>query len=248
MKFRIDFGRVLPGLLLFFAGLFILAVLVLFAVVAFLFSFMPAAQSALGFILQLMLVPSLMMAGGVILGLTGVSWWGTGWFNGVAKARALKDRIRYSERIGEVFGVAVTFIIFLFLYENQLRGVAFFTSEFGAQAQFFFYAPLFTGMVLSLARAVYGHRNGVRPFDSLNALFLAASAFWLLQVFPFDFAHLGDMFPSVIQFLFGWVTNDIGRLLFIVAGLASLMNFVYTLVLYSSVRGQLIAMRAGSFN
>lgn len=245
MKFRIDFGRVFPGMILIFAGLFLLACLVLVAVVVFLFSFMAGAQSTLGFVLQVMLIPALMIAGGVLLGLTGVSWWGTGWFSGVAKARALKDRVRYSERVGEVFGVAVTFVIFLFLYENQLRGVAFFTSEFDLQAQFFFYAPLFTGMVLSLARAVYGHRNGIRPFDSLNAIFLAASAFWLLQVFPFDFAHLGDMFPPVTQFLFSWVTNDIGRLLFVLAGLGSLINFMYTLVLYSSVRGQLIAMRAG---
>jgi len=242
LKFRIDFGRILPGLIMLITGLFLLAVLVIVAIVAFLFSFLPGWGAAAGEVLEIMLVPVLLIAAGVIIILTGVSWWGKGgegWLSGIGRARALRDSVDLSSTVGEIIGVAVSAVVFLFLYENQLRGVAFFTSNFGDLAQFFFYAPMFVGMALSLARAIYGHRNAIRPFDAFNALFIAVAAFWLLSVFPFDFTHFRDMFPKSIQFLFGWLNNDIGRVLFAIVGIASLINFVYTSFLYSAVRGQL---------
>ncbi len=248
MRFRIDFGRIFPGLLLVLTGLVVLLILLIIAAVTFLFSFVGEAGTVLGVALELTLIPAALIVAGIIPILTGVSWWGRdreGWFSGVARVRATEDRMRYSQRAGEVIGVVVSSIIFLFLYENQLRGVRFFTSSFGTTEQFFFYAPLFTGIVLSLARALYGHRNGIRPLDCANALFLAVAAFWLLSVFPFDFPHLGDLFPTSIQFLFGWLTDDIGRFLLTLAGVASLINFFYTAFLYASVRDLLFAPRGG---
>ena len=247
LKFRLDFGRIFPGLILLFAGLVLLAVLLVVAVLAFFFSFMTGAGAVLSVALELLLIPALLIAAGVVTALTGVAWWGQGgegWFSGMARRRARLDRMRASARGGEVVGAIITIVVFLFLYENQLRGVAFFASDFGSLAQFFFYAPLFTGMALSLARAVYGRRNGLRPFDSVNALFLAAAAFWLLSVFPFDFSHFGDMFPSSIGFVFWWLTNDVGRFLLTLAGLCALVNSVYTAFLYSAVRGELHRMRS----
>jgi hypothetical protein len=245
LKFRLDFGRVFPGLLLVISGLILLVVLLIVAAVAFLFSFAAGTGAILGTALELTLIPAILIAAGIVTILTGFSWrnrGGEGWFSETAKDRAHQDRIRFSGRVGEVVGVVISFIIFLFLYENQLRGVAFFASGFGGLEEFFFYAPLFTGIALSLARAVYGRRNGIRPLDSLNALFLAVAAFWLLSVFPFDFSHLGDMFPTTIRFLLFWLNNDVGRFLFNLAGIASVINFVYLVVLYSLVRSQLLGM------
>lgn len=242
LRLRIDFGRVVPGVLILISGLLVLVVLALVAVVAFLFSFTAGAGAVLGAVPTLMLVPAALVASGLLIILSGVSWWGRGgggWFSGTAEARASEDRIRVSGRIGEVFGIAVSLIIFFFLYENQLRGVAFFTPSFGGLESILFYAPLFTGMALSLARALYGRRNGLRPFDAVNALFLAFAAFWLLSVFPFDFAHFADMFPASIQFIFAWLPNWVGRVLFALAGVGSLVNFAYTAVLYTSVRNRI---------
>lgn len=247
MKVKIDFGRILPGLLLIVAGLVLIAIFLIVAVVAFLFSFVSGFGGVAAAALELMLLPALLIAVGVIAVVTGVSWWGRAgdtWFAGWAGRRAMKDRLRIPERTGELIGVVIAIVIFLFLYENQLRGAAFFTSSFGGLAQFFFYGPLFTGMILSFGRAMYGRRNAVRPFDCMNMLFLAISAFWLLSSFPFDFAQFGGMFPSEIQFVFGWLTNDIGRALLTLAGLLSLVNMVYTGFLYAAVRGQLRPPRA----
>lgn len=242
MKVKIDFGRVLPGLVLVVAGLVLIAILAIVAAIAFLFSFVSGLGGVAADALELMLIPALLIAVGVITVVTGVSWWGKvgdSWFSGWAGRRATKDRLRISERTGELFGAVITVIVFLFLYGNQLRGAAFFTSSFGGPAQLFFYGPLLAGVILSFARAVYGRRNAIRPFDCLNMLFLAVAAFWLLSAFPFDFAHFGGMFPSQIQFMFGWLNNDIGRVLFVLAGVVSLINVVYTAALYSAVRGQL---------
>ena len=246
MKFRIDFGRVFPGLLLLISGLLLIVVLMLVALVAFLFSFLAGSEEALGIALELMLVPVVLIAAGVIAILTGVSWrgkGGAGRFSGIARARAARDRIRLSGRVGEIVGIVFSVIVFLFLYENQLRGVAFFASTFGSTAQFFFYAPLFIGMALSLARALHGRRNAIKPFDALNALFVAVAAFWLLSVFPFDFTRFGDMFPVSIQVLFGWITNGVGRALFTLAGIASVLKFFYTVILYLAVRGKLLIIK-----
>jgi hypothetical protein len=242
LKIKIDFGRVLPGLLLVVAGLILLAVLIIVAFVAFLFSFISSVGGVVTIALELMLIPAVLIASGIITIVSGVTWWGPGiegWFSGWAARRAQQDRMRVSQRVGEIIGVFIAIIIFLFLYENQLRGAAFFTSSFGSLAQFYFYAPLFTGMILSFARAGYGRRNPIRPFDCLNNLFLAVAAFWLFSAFPFDFSRFGEMFPSSIQFIFGWLNNDIGHILLAFAGIVSLTNLVYTLFLYSAVRGQL---------
>ncbi len=246
MRVRVDFGRIVPGILLFVFAIALLVVLAAVALVSFFFSFDPFWSGVMTAALQLTLVPAVLIAVAVVTMLTGVSWWGGGWLSGIARARARKDRLRISERVGEIVGVVISLIIVAFFYENQVRGVAFFTEAFGPNEQLFFYGPLFTGIVLSIARAVYGRRNGIRPFDSLNMVFLAVSAFWLLSIFPFDFTHLKDLFPSAIQILIGWVTNDIGRLLFFLAGVIASASFVYTLVLYTVVRDQLLSLRAGA--
>ncbi len=152
------------------------------------------------------------------------------------------DRLKVSSRTGEILGVVIAAIVFLFPYENQLRGVKFFTNGFAPTEQLVFYGPKFNGMVMSLTRAILGRRNAVWPSDSPNALFLAFSASWLLIVFPFEFPHFADMFPAAIQFIFGRLTNDIGRFLFSLAFI-SIANCLWTATLYLAVRGQLLRLR-----
>jgi len=240
---RVDFGRVVPGIVLIVGALVSIAILGVVATVSYLFSFISFWNGVLQVSLMLMPIPALILALGVVVTVTGVSWWGGWWGSSWASVRAAQDRLRISQRVGELIGVGVTLIVFSFLYGNQLRGAAFFTSQFGFEAQFLFYAPLFTGIVLSLGRAFYGRKNAVRPLDSVNALFLAFAAFWLLSLFPFDFTQFGSLFPAGVQGAFFWLNNDIGRALFLIAGVCSVINFLYTAVLYVAVRSELIAAK-----
>ena len=56
-RFRVDFGRVFPGLLLFLVGLVLLVILGLVAAVAFLFSFISWSGGVLAAALGLMVIP-----------------------------------------------------------------------------------------------------------------------------------------------------------------------------------------------
>jgi hypothetical protein len=58
----------------------------------------------------------------------------------------------------------------------------------------------------------------------------------LFIVFPFNFAHLGDLLPSSLQFLLSWIPNYLGRIILLLVGLGGLFNSVYTPVIYFSVR------------
>ena len=70
-----------------------------------------------------------------------------------------------------------------------------------------------------------------------------ARSFWLLSTFPFDFAHFANMFPSSDQPPVRVVSNDIGRFLFFLGGVGSVINFTYTAVPYSAVIGQSLRER-----
>jgi hypothetical protein len=242
MPTRIDLGRVIPGVVLILVALAVFAVLLGVAVLAFLFFFVPGSGDILRAALGLLVVPLVIFVAGVLAVATGVSWWrpgGRGWFSGVARARAAEDRMHLGQRIGELVGVGISLLIISFLYANQARGVAFFAPSFGPSAEFYFYGPAITGMVLSVARAVLGRRNALRPLDAVQALFFAAASFWLFSVFPFDFTHLADLFPSSIAFMFAWIPNWLGRALFLFAGLASLLNCAYTIAMFARVRARL---------
>jgi hypothetical protein len=243
----VDFGRILPGLLLVLLGVGLFAFWLVLVFISFFSFFFPALHWVFYFALDV-LVASLALVGiGVLVMLTGLSgWWSSqapvpesGWAGGFAWRRAKKDRLRIGERVGELFGLFVSGLVLLFFYENQVQHTGFFTPGFGPTEQALFYGPWFFGAFVSLARVAYGRRNAIRPLDVVQALLTAVAAFWLLSVFPFDFAHLPDLLPKAIRFMFLWVSNDIGALVLVLAGIGSAVSAVYTSVLYLVVRSHL---------
>ena len=98
------------------------------------------------------------------------------------------------------------------------------------------YGPILLSLAAPLARAFNGRRNAGRPFEAVTDLCLALAAIWLLMVFPFNFSHLADPLPAAIRFFLAWVTNDIGRVIFILQVIVGLMAAIVTTVIYLSVR------------
>jgi len=144
------------------------------------------------------------------------------------------------ERAGETFGLFISLLILVFFVENQVRGTGFFTSAFKLPEQVLFYGPWFFGTLVSLARAVYGRRNAIRPLEILQASFWMVAAFWLLSVFPFNFAHFTTLLPNAVQPAFFWATDTVGAIILVLMGIGNLANMVYTSVLYATVRAQLL--------
>jgi hypothetical protein len=154
-----------------------------------------------------------------------------------AEKEAQRDHMKLSERGGEIIGIIAIVLIALFFYAHQAWSTGFFTSSFGPTEAFLLYGSILVGMTGPITRLATGRRNVARPPEMLASMFWIASSAWLLTVFPFNFAHLGDVLPAdFLRFLVGWITNDFGRAIFIIGILGGIVSIAFNAMLYIRVR------------
>ena len=245
MGIKIDFGRLFPGLVILLIGLGLLALWLVLAVISFFFFFIPGLHGIFYVTLDVGIASLILIVCGALLMLAGVSGWG--WtvrpeapaHRAFTERRVDRDVVTVSERFGELVGVFISFLVLLFFIENQVRGTGFFTSAFGPTEQFLFYGAWVVDAVVSLTRAAYGRRNATRPLIAMGAFVWMFAAFWLLTVFPFNFAHLPDLLPHSIQFVLFWVNDQVGALVILLVGIGSLVNMFYNSAVYIRVRSEL---------
>ncbi len=244
MPIRIDVGRLFPGLIILLIGgaLFVLWLLLVF--VSFFAYFVPELRGIFYLSLDILVASVVLMVSGGLLMLLGFSGWRQmgeeGWWSGGHVIRRVdKDRMTVGERAGEVIGTFVSFLILLFFIDNQLRNTGFFTSRFGAVEEALFYGTWLVGALIGLARAAYGRRNAIRPFDAFNGALLAITAYWFLCVFPFNFSHFPDLLPAQVRFLVSWFSNPIARVVLVLGIIGGLASMVYNAVMYLVVRSRL---------
>jgi hypothetical protein len=115
------------------------------------------------------------------------------------------------QRLLELLFIVPLLILFGFFAAHQAIHTGFMTERFGTLEMVCLYGPILVAMLAPFVRALTGRRNPARPFDAAMALSLMAGSGWLLIAFPFDFAHLMDVFPEGVRFLLAWMTNDVGR-------------------------------------
>jgi hypothetical protein len=247
MVIKIDFSRIFPGLIILLIGLGLFAVWVIMALASFFLFFIPGLQGAFFATLGILVVSLVLVGLGILVMVTGVSgWWnpqassGDDWLTGVVDRRIGKDRVRLSEKAGELVGLLFSFLVLLFFIANQAWGTGFFTSRFGPLEQALFYGTWVFSAAVVIARVSMGRRNAVRPLEVLSDGATALTAFWLIYVFPFNFTHFTDLFPSVLRGGFLWVTDPIGGLAIFLVGMGSLVGLVYTSILYAAVRARLL--------
>jgi hypothetical protein len=161
--------------------------------------------------------------------------------------QALKDNMKNSERGGELVGVIVIGLIALFFYVHQTEATGFFTSSFGATEALLLYGAILVGMAGPLARFLTGKRNKSRPPELIASVFwIVASAWFLMVVFPFNFAHFADVVPDFLAFLISWVTNDIARVLIAIGMVGGIVSIGIKSVLYIKVRAFLLQQQSDS--
>jgi hypothetical protein len=161
-----------------------------------------------------------------------------GWFGRRVGRWYNKDREKPGERAGNAFAIIVVTLVTLYFVSSQVEKTGFFAPSFGNLETFLFYLPVPLGIGVSLIRLVTGRKNPARPLDALNAAVIGVACFWFFVVFPFDFAHLGDLLPSQIQFLADWIPNYLARAVLLIGGFGSLFNAVYTPMIYLVVRSE----------
>jgi hypothetical protein len=152
--------------------------------------------------------------------------------------KADKEILSRSQRWTGLLIVAGMLLLFGFLTVHQLTNTGFFTEKFGSLEMVCLYGPIAVSLIAPIVRAVGRRQNPSRPFDAATNLSLAVGSFWLWIVFPFDFAHLGDILPSMLRFVTSLITNDVGKILLVLQFIGGPISALFTILKYFSVRRQ----------
>ncbi len=130
-----------------------------------------------------------------------------------------------------VFGI----LIGLYFVIHQTSSTGFFTETFGTWEMILLYGFSIFWIVTS-ALMVWGRKNASRDLDSFGGLvFVTFGIAWLFAVFPFDFAYFADVMPNFLRFLVQWVSDDIARVIMVLAFIVHLGFAVFTGILRVSV-------------
>ena len=157
-----------------------------------------------------------------------------GWFSR-GKAEAEKG-IPFSERVVGIGIVAFSVMTLLYFVAHQTRATGFFTLAFGKSEMVMLYGLLILGMISAGLEGLFGQRLYSRMFDSFGGLILAAFfTIWLLLLFPFEFSRFADVAPDSLSFLVGWITNDIARVIMVLAIIVYLGAALYCPIAYKFV-------------
>jgi len=156
--------------------------------------------------------------------------------SGWTERQAQKDRMKLSERGGEVVGIVIIGLVAFFFYAHQTQTTGFFTPSFGPTEAFALYGSILMGMIGPLVKVATGRRNVARPPEMLASLFWIGSSAWLLIAFPFNFAYFADVVPQFLRFLVSWITNDIARVLLAIGLFGGIISIAVNARLYIKIR------------
>ena len=156
------------------------------------------------------------------------------WFS-KGKAEAEKG-IPFSERVVGIALVTISILMGLYLVAHQTRSTGFFTATFGTTEMIMLYGVLIAGIISAGLEGVLGLRLHSRVFDTFGGLiFAAVCTIWLLVIFPFEFAHFAEVSPESLRFVVGWISNDIARVLLVLAIIVYLGAAAYCPIAYKFV-------------
>lgn len=162
-----------------------------------------------------------------------------GWFDEHVAKETSKDKVRPSERFGQLAGVVIALIFAAYFTVLYTSSSGFFTSDFTTLEAVLFFGIAYFGIVPGLLKTIIGRKNSTRPLDIILSISLLVAGIWFLSTFPFDFSHLPDALPSSFQFLVSWVSDGLVKVLMVLAIVISIFVIPYTVLLYLGVRKKL---------
>lgn len=161
---------------------------------------------------------------------------GSMWFVKKTEKEMKRDKVPWSERVGEVVAIICTVIVIIFFAIHQTRPTGFFTDEFGTADSVLLYLMILIGVVPAFVRLLLGSRNAARPFDAFSLVVFCVGSLYFLATFPFDFAHFAEPFPHALEFLIDWISADLAKLLLVLGVITAPFFSVYTFLLYVAVK------------
>lgn len=162
-----------------------------------------------------------------------------GWLDRLASKEAARDRLRPSDRTGQMIGAVISLLFAVYFFALYDSNSGFFLSNFSMLDAVLFFGIAFFGVAPSLMRAITGRKNSSRPLDIIVSFFILVAAVWFSSSFPFDFSHLPDSLPESSRFLMSWVSDGLARLFLLLAIVVSVFIIPYTTLLYIIVRQKL---------
>lgn len=140
----------------------------------------------------------------------------------------------YEDRGLSIATAVVGVLIGSYFVAHQAQSTGFFTSAFGRLEMLLLYGTLLY-LVVASALIIVGQKSLSRDLDLGGLFFSAVAIAWLFAVFPFEFARLADILPDSIRFLVQWISNDIARVLMVLAFSVQLSLAVFSAILRVSV-------------
>lgn len=167
------------------------------------------------------------------------------WFDINTRKALYQDELKNSERLGELAGIIVIVLVVLFFIAHQMWNTGFFTSEFGLFEAALFYSAISFGMITAAVRALTGRRNTARPLEVAGFLLTAVFCLWFLEIYPFDFAHFGDVVPLSLGFLISWIPEMLVKVLLAIGAFGAICGAIYAAALLLNIHSlRLLALRA----
>ncbi|MBU1158623.1 MAG: hypothetical protein KKE24_04715 [Candidatus Thermoplasmatota archaeon] len=161
------------------------------------------------------------------------------WIWDRAEKEAKADVLSFPERMGQPFAIVGLLFLIAFVAIHQTRPTGFFTDEFGTVAAVLLYGQLLAGMPPVIVRFFTGRKNPGRLFEAGGMAVTFVASFYLLVVFPFNFAHFAEPLPGSLEFLIDWVSGTFARLILGFAVLMSAIFSIHNLLLYLAVKKRL---------
>ncbi len=128
--------------------------------------------------------------------------------------------------IGWIVSVFLTLCAFGFYYAHQAWSTGFFTASFTTGLAVLLYVSVLYLVVNATAKLLTDRKGIVIAVELLGAVLTGFATIALFIVFPFNFAHVADVLPSLLRPLLSWVTNDIGRIVYGVAVFGSIIAII----------------------
>ncbi len=121
--------------------------------------------------------------------------------------------IGYASVANVVATSVFTVLVFSFYMAHYAWSTGFFTSAFTPSLAVLFFASVLYPITTAVAKVITSSTANVAFLEPIGAALFTTVAAWFFLAFTLNFAHLTDVIPTPIQFLFVWVDNDIGRII-----------------------------------
>ncbi|MFA5312164.1 MAG: hypothetical protein WC375_02455 [Methanomassiliicoccales archaeon] len=164
----------------------------------------------------------------------------TGGFDRHVAKEAKKDRLKPSDRAGNVIGAICALVFALYFTVLNDSDSGFFAADITRTELFLFLWVAYFGIVPGLMKAVLGRKNVTRPLEIIVSISMLIAVALFISSFPFDFDHLGDSLPGSLEFLVSWIDDGIAKFVMWLTVIVNVVMIPYTVLLYLGVRSKLM--------